>query len=144
MLTRFLAALSLRRRRDAREAARTAATRADEEYRAASERLEQEWRLQSFDHDRAEALATLSGRLYDALMLRVNEIIDDALDASYERGFSYEGSARLTDQLDATVQAPVSIDAFWEIRGCGGRAGGPPRSAARPTTSPGCAPRRSS
>ena len=53
------------------------------------------------DAERADATSALQRQVTDAVALRVNEIIDSALTATYRRKFSYAGSARLADQLDA-------------------------------------------
>src|SRR5579863_3181655 len=49
-------------------------------------------------------------------MLKVNEVIDDLAEASYERDFSYAEPAKLTDPLNGSVQKLVNTDAYEKIK----------------------------
>ena len=53
--------------------------------------------------------------LNSALMLKVNEVVDAVLDASYERDFSYAEPPVLTDPLGVSVQ-PVNTAAHRKIK----------------------------
>ena len=83
--------------------------------KTARARVEQSEAIQKFEVSRAQRLRELRRLLYPALMLRVNQVIDDVLEASYERDFSYAGRAGLTDPLEVSVE-PVHTDSYQRIR----------------------------
>jgi hypothetical protein len=88
---------------DARAAFRAAAD---------SDRVRQDQAIRENEAGRGAVMASLRSQLGAALTLRVNGLIDAALAASFEREFSYLGSARLADRADPEAdQASGQVNA---------------------------------
>jgi hypothetical protein len=102
---------------DVAEEASQAVDNARQAYEAArvNKKVDQLEPIRRLEADRTQRLSLLHDLVYPALILRVNQVIDDVLDASYERTFSYAGKAILTDPLEVSVQ-PVNTDAYQEIK----------------------------
>ena len=84
-------------------------------YDAAKAKVDQSEAIRKLEATRAQRQRELRRLFYPALMLRVNQVIDDVLEASYERDFSYAGRAVLTDPLEVSVE-PVNTDAYQRIK----------------------------
>jgi len=65
---------------------------------------------------RSEELQKLRKALWSALTLKVNEIVDIALEDSYARDFSYVGVPWLPDTLASAGEEPVSTKAYQQAR----------------------------
>lgn len=100
---------------DTVQEAQNAVDAAQKTYDAAKEKIDQSEAIRKLEATTAQRHRELRRLLYPALMLRVNQVIDDVLEASYERDFSYAGRAVLTDPLEVSVE-PVHTDASERIK----------------------------
>jgi hypothetical protein len=102
---------------DSAAQATQALSRARDAYDKAREsrRIDQLSPTVRLEANRTELLAGLRQSLIPALILRVNGVIDGVLDASYDRHFSYQEPAVLTDPLELTVE-PVNTDSYHKLK----------------------------
>ena len=82
----------------------------------AARRVDQLEPIRIFNTDRDDQLIVLGDLLRQALVLKVNEVIDDVLEASYEREFSYAEPAILTDPLGTPSVQSVNAGAYQQIK----------------------------
>jgi hypothetical protein len=65
--------------------------------------------------EQSARMSALEESIYPVLMRRVNGVIDELIEASYERIFSYAGTAELTDFVGGEVAQPVNAEAYRTI-----------------------------
>ena len=99
------------------EEAQQAAESAMEAFTAAksAKKISQSEPVRQLEAVRSEQLSALREPLRQALTLKVNTVIDDAVEASYRREFSYAEPAVLTDPLAVSTQ-PVDTAAYRKVR----------------------------
>jgi hypothetical protein len=117
LFLRLLAAEQPDRPVGSADEARQALDAAREAYEAArvNGKIDQLEPIRTLEADGNRRLSALHDLLYQAVLLKVNGAIDDVLEASYDRGFTYAEPAVLTDPLEVSVQ-PVNTDAYEEIK----------------------------